>query len=109
MPPRATRSPFCKGLGSVSQSINLPGPGTYTVSFLAAQRGNLPSTQTFEVLVDNVVVGTFNSLTGTSYSSLVTPSFQITTGGSHTLEFLGTDIHGGDNTVFIDQVGINVV
>lgn len=29
--------------------------------------------------------------------------------GSHTIEFLGLDSFGGDNTVFIDNVGITLV
>ena len=64
------------------------------------------SFQTFEVLVDGNVVGTFNNLTGTSYQTLTTPSFMVGA-GIHTIKFLGTDLNGGDNTVFIDEVTIN--
>ena len=46
--------------------------GTYTLTFNAAQRGNVASAQTFQVLVDGAVVGTFNNLTGSAYSSLAT-------------------------------------
>ena len=48
---------------TITQNVTFDA-GTYTISFSAAQRGNVPSAQTFQVLIDNTVVGTFNSLTG---------------------------------------------
>ena len=80
--------------------------GTYTLSFNAAQRGNGGGAQTFQVLVDSNVVGTFNNLTGTGYGTLTTGSFAVTA-GNHTVTFQGTDLNGGDNTAFIDNVTIN--
>jgi Protein of unknown function (DUF642) len=80
--------------------------GTYTVSFSAAQRGNLSSAQTLQVLIDGEVVGTFNNLTGTAYTSLATSSFTVTA-GNHAVTFRGTNIYGGDNTLFVDQIAVN--
>jgi PQQ-like domain len=103
--PEGTQVAFLQAHGSLSQSILFP-EGTYDVTFSAAQRGNVQaSAQTFQVLIDNTVIGSFNNLTGTSYSTLTTSSFTVTP-GSHTLTFQGTDLAGGDNTVFIDQVSI---
>ena len=97
---------FIQSLGSISQNIVFV-PGTYDLSFSAAQRGNYQSsTQTFQVLVDGTVVGTFNTLTGTSYATLTTSSFTVTA-GSHTIIFQGTNLNGGDNTVLIDKLAIN--
>jgi hypothetical protein len=106
--PQGSQAAFVQALGSVSQNMVLPA-GTFTLSFSAAQRGNIQaSAQTFQVLVDGSVVGNFNNLTGTSYTTLVTSSFTVTA-GSHALVFQGTDLHGGDNTVFVDQVAINTL
>jgi hypothetical protein len=58
-----------------------------------------------QVLVDGTVVGTFNNLSSTAYTQLSTSSFTVTA-GLHTVTFQGTNLHGGDNTVFIDQVSV---
>jgi hypothetical protein len=103
--PQGAQVAFLQGMGSLSQVTNIPA-GSYTVSFFAAQRGNAQaSSQTFQVLVDGNVVGTFNNLAGAAYGALTTGSFTVAA-GSHTLTFQATDVHGGDNTVFIDQVTI---
>ena len=104
--PQGSQVAFLQGRGSFSQSLVLPA-GTYEITFSAAQRGNVQaSAQTFQVLIDSTVVATFNNLTGTSYTALITSSFTVGA-GSHTLTFQGTDLAGGDNTVFIDQVQIS--
>ncbi len=104
--PLGNQVAFIQSMGSISQSIVF-APGTYQMSFSAAQRGTYQaSTQTFQVLVDGTVVGTFNTLTGASYTTLTTSSFTVTA-GSHTVVFQGTNLNGGDNTVLIDQLAIN--
>jgi hypothetical protein len=99
--PEGTQVAFLQGIGSFSQLATFTA-GTYTLNFMAAQRGNFQaSNQTFQVLVDGVVIGTFTpgSTTYTAFSA----SFTVT-GGNHTITFVGTDPNGGDNTAFIDQV-----
>jgi Protein of unknown function (DUF642) len=100
--PQGGQVAFLQRLGAMSQTVTLGG-GTYAIGFSAAQRGNQPAAQTFNVLVDGTVVGTFNGLTGAAYSSLTTPTFTATA-GTHTISFQATNLNGGDNTVFIDQV-----
>ncbi|HEX4591645.1 MAG TPA: hypothetical protein VH120_17035, partial [Gemmataceae bacterium] len=95
---------FLQQNGSVSQSMTFAA-GTYALSFRAAQRGNGGGNQTFQVLVDGNVVGTFNNLTGTGFGTLSTGAFTVAA-GSHTVTFQGTNLNGGDNTVLIDQVAI---
>jgi hypothetical protein len=102
--PQASQVAFVQGTGSVSQSANFTA-GTYTINFYAAQRGNFGSPQTFQVLVDGKVVGTFNNLAGTNYTPLTTSSFTVED-GKHTVTFQGTNLNGGDSTVFIDQVAV---
>jgi hypothetical protein len=104
--PEGGQVAFLQGLGSASQAVALTA-GTYTVSFTAAQRGNLASAQTFRVMVDGQVVGTFNSVAGTAYTPLTTSSFTVAT-GAHALTFQGTNINGGDNTILIDAVGVGL-
>jgi hypothetical protein len=81
-------------------------PGTYQLSFEAAQRANQPSQhQDFNVLVDGHPVGTFQP-SGTSYQTYTTAPFTITAPGPHTIAFQGLSTTG-DNTAFIDQVVIS--
>ena len=95
---------FLQTLGTFRQTGTLAA-GTYALTFSAAQRQNLmgnPKGETFQVLVDGVVVGTFNPVS-TNYTFFTTNSFTVT-GGQHTILFKGTNSYGGDNTAFLDQV-----
>src|SRR5262249_32509248 len=92
---------FLQATGSISQVINLDA-GTYAIILSAAQRpGNQ---QTFEIVVDGVVAGTVTPL-GSRFATYTSDPFTVT-GGSHTIEFLGLNPKGGDNTAFLDQIGI---
>jgi hypothetical protein len=99
--PDGSQVAFVQQGGSISQSVYL-NAGTYSLSFMAAQRGGQAHYQEIEVLVDGASVGTFipNS---NSYSLFATSSFTVTA-GTHTVEFLGLNPVGGDNTAFIDEV-----
>jgi len=102
--PDGTQVAFLQTTGSMSQAVNLAA-GSYTVSFVAAQRQNLsasPNGQTFQVLIDGQLGGNFNP-SSTSYTSLSTSTFTLSA-GPHTILFRGTNLNGGDNTAFIDQV-----
>jgi hypothetical protein len=103
--PQGSQVAFIQQNGTVSQSVSMAA-GTYNLSFFAAQRGNVASNQTFQVLVDGGLVGTFNNFSGTGYSTLTTSTFTVTA-GSHTITFQGTNLRGGDNTVFVDLVSLN--
>src|SRR5262249_14758299 len=105
-PPAPSRRPglFLQDFGSASQPIDLAA-GTYAVSFRAADRANFPSSQTYSVLFDGTVVGAFGGLTGTAYGLQVTGRFTAEA-GMHTLTFRGTNLNGGENTIFIDQVAL---
>jgi hypothetical protein len=104
--PQGSQVAFIQAAGSISQSVTFAA-GNYDIGFFAAQRANQQAGgQTFQILIDGNVVGTFNNLVGTSYTSWVTGSFTVTA-GSHRLTLLGTDLHGGDNTIFLDQIAIN--
>src|SRR5204862_13888 len=67
--PQGNQVLFVQQQGSASQTLTLPS-GTYSISLSAAQRGNLAGTQTLQVVIDGNIVGFFNSLAGTGYSTL---------------------------------------
>ena len=98
--PEGTQVAILQNNGSFSQAVTFAA-GSYTLNFQAAQRPG--PQQTFEVLVDGKVVGTFQPA-GATFQSFTTNSAFTVTAGSHTVEFLGTDTNGGDNTAFIDSV-----
>jgi hypothetical protein len=103
--PEGTQVAFLQTTGSFSQSLNLAA-GTYRLGFAAAQRGNIQaSAQTFRVLVDGLAVGTFTPA-GTSYSAFTTDAFTVAA-GAHTIQFVGLNPQGGDNTAFIDNVQLS--
>jgi hypothetical protein len=111
--PDGEQAAFIKDTGSISQSVYLAS-GFYNISFQAAQRDQDQSSyQTIEVLVDGVVVGTATpaqppfGTTKTSYGLYETTNFTVSA-GMHTIEFLGVNPNGGDNTAFIDDVQLNI-
>ena len=100
--PEGTQVGLLQGTGSFSQVVDGITAGTYEITFDAAQRGNYGlSQQNVQVLVDDVVVGTFTPA-GTSYTSDTTDTFTVTA-GSHTIAFQGLSA-SGDDTAFIDDV-----
>jgi subtilase family serine protease len=103
--PNGNQVAFLQEYGTISQTFFVTTSGNSTLTFSAAQRGNRNNGgENFEVLIDNVVVGTFKP-TSTSYSTF-SVLISLPAAGEHTIEFLGLDSAGGDNTVFLDQIAI---
>jgi hypothetical protein len=104
-PDGGTQVGFLKGISGMSQPVMLAA-GSYDLSFEAAQRSaNTDSQgQEVEVLVDSAVVGLIVPV-GTSYSLYETPSFTVA-GGTHTIQLVGLDPLGGDDTALIDLVSL---
>ena len=74
-------------------------------SFRAAQRGNYPfGTQTIAIVVDDTTVGLFTPPDST-YAAYSTPTLDIASSGTHTMEFVGVG-SGTDFTAFVDDVHI---
>ena len=102
--PAGTQVGYLQDTGSMSQTVYLDA-GTYQVSFLAAQRAiDQTNYQEIEVLVDGAPYGTIEPV-NTSYASYQSSTFTVAA-GAHTIELLGVNPLGGDNTAFIDQVTI---
>jgi hypothetical protein len=90
--PQGVQVCFLQGAGaSVSQTASFPA-GTYTVSFMAAQRSG--DAQTFQVLVDGIVVGNFTTCNSAS-SGVVSPTNKsVTFGNVSTSQPAGFTING---------------
>ena len=102
--PSGTQVGFLQNTGSMSQTVYLDA-GTYQLSFLAAQdTTDQTNYQEIEVLVDGVAYGTIQPVT-TSYTSYQSTPFAVAA-GAHSIELLGVDPLGGNNTAFVDQVSI---
>jgi len=99
---------FVQMNGSMSQSFVLSESTTLSFSFLAAQRatgtasGPLPNRQDFDVYIDALHVGYFLPATITYLSYATNPVSLFA--GTHTLNFVGRNSDGRDNTVLIDAV-----
>jgi alpha-L-rhamnosidase len=102
--PAGVQAAFIQETGTITQAIPGFTVGTnYVISFLAAERLN--DAQTWNVTVNGAVVASFNP--GSNATSYVTYTASFTaTATTETVAFVGTDLAGGDNTVFIDNVSI---
>ena len=104
--PDGTQMAFLQKSGSLIQTVVDWSTGTYQVSFSAAQRASInTSNQDFQVLLDDQVIGAFTP-TSASFQTYTTADFAVTA-GEHILGFRGLNTAGGDNTAFIDQVSVN--
>ena len=112
-PPSFTGLPFTQAVflqgqnSSVLQEVGGFSAGSYTLSFYLGSRFidccGYDGNQTVQALIDGNVIGTW-ALTSFTPFTLVTASFTVSTGGTHTLEFRG--INYGDHTAFLSYVNI---
>ena len=101
--PHGTQVAFVQNLGTITQTLTGLTPGkTYTLSYLAAQRGGGSGGQTWDVKIGSTVIQSNNIPGSTSFISS-TVNF-VASAASQTLAFVGTNLSGGDRTVFIDNV-----
>ena len=102
--PQGNQAAFVQEYGTISQPVSGLIPGTnYTILFQAAERpGN---SQSWKVTVNGTSIATYNPGSGATAYTTYTASFTAAA-ATETLAFVGTDLGGGDNTVFIDNVQI---
>ena len=101
--PQGVQAAFIQGHGVISQVLSGFNPGTtYTINYDAAQRPG--SSQSWNVMIDNRIIKSNNpgSTTYTPYTAVFAAT-EVT----HTLFFVGTDLAGNEDTVFIDDVRIS--
>jgi hypothetical protein len=107
--PQGAQAAFIQGYGFISQVLSGFTPGmNYTITYSAAQRSGIyqHGGETWNVTIDGAVIQT-NTPGSTSYTTF-TASFTASA-ATHTLAFVGTDLAGGDNTVFIDNILISPI
>jgi hypothetical protein len=98
--PEGSQVAFLQQTGSISQVVDLPA-GMYVMNFMAAQRpGNQ---QTFEVDLDGTELATVTP-SGSRFALYSSGTFIVVTAGPHTIQFIGLNPNGGDNTAFLDQI-----
>jgi len=113
---------FVQDTGNMSQNFTAATKGFYKLTFVAEQQPS--STQNFEALVNGVVLNTaangYNALSeaGLDNSTGIIPPIssgawntytlytQELAPGTYSIEFLGLNMVGGDNSVFIDSVNL---
>lgn len=95
------------GPGSVAtQTFNAPA-GRYRLSLRAAQRiqGAVTNQQTIILRVNNLQIAKLSPSDG-NYASITTQTF-VLPAGTHTLQLIGENPLGGDNTVFVDDLRLH--
>lgn len=104
--PEGSQAAFVQQFGSFAQTIAGFTPGTsYTISYSAAQRSTVQNGgETWDVAIDGNVIK--SNIAGATTYTAQTATFTATA-GFHTLSFVGTNLNGGDNTVFIDNLSFN--
>jgi fibronectin type 3 domain-containing protein len=107
--PQGVQAAFLQSTSTISQTVSGLTTGTvYTVTFDAAQRSNGNNGgQTWNLTMNGTTIASFAP--PQSATSYLPYSAQFTaTASSETLAFVGTDTNGGDNTIFLDAVSINI-
>lgn len=101
--PAGTQVAFVQyNTSSISQTLNFPSSGNYTLTVKAALRGRWNAgSQTVQVTVDGAVVGSFTPAS-TSYQTFTIPF--TASQGDHQIAFKGTST--ADATALIDDVVI---
>jgi hypothetical protein len=106
--PQGEQAAFLQSISTISQAISGFVPGAeYSVTFSAAQRAGQSENggQTWNLTVNGATIASYNPpATATNYVDY-TANFTATA-ATQTLSFVGTDLAGGDNTVFLDNVRI---
>jgi hypothetical protein len=105
--PEGVQAAFLQENGSVSLLLSGFTVGTsYTITYSSAQRPNVNvGGESWNVTIDGAVIKSNNVPGATSYTTF-TANFTASA-VTHALAFVGTDLAGGDNTVFIDNVRIS--
>jgi len=108
--PEGVQVAFLQGSSIISQTLSGFVPGKpYVIAFSGAQRNRAAQLgQTWDLRIDGMTIGSFAP--PQSATNYVDYTFTFTaTATGHTLAFVGTNMNGGDNTVFLDNVRIKTV
>jgi len=95
-------------LGSISQSVNFPAAGIYSMSFQSANWINEGGPQPLQFSVDGINVGSPLSPLSTNFAPQTTASFGLSSAGNHTIALSATTNNGFDIS-FIDLVSLSQI
>jgi hypothetical protein len=105
---------FVQTGGSIWQTFNAPFTGLFSVGWLEASRDDhrqlnsaatFDGAQTYQVLIDSLVIGTFSTPNSQDFQAETSLSFLLIGGNSYTLTFQGTTT-SGDHTAYIDRISL---
>jgi hypothetical protein len=102
--PSGSQAAFLQQTGVIRQSF-VTGDGPVRITGMAAQRSYNSSFQIFDVRIDGQSIGSIRPK-NTAFAPFTTPALHLAP-GLHTLELVGLNPNGGDNTAFVDQIGIS--
>jgi hypothetical protein len=108
--PEGVQVAFLQGSAIISQALSgfIPGK-TYVIAFSGAQRTRATQLgQTWDVRIDGLTIGSFAPPQSATNYAEYTVTFTASA-TAHILAFVGTNMNGGDNTVFLDNVRITTV
>ncbi len=109
--PQGVQVAFLQGTSTITQTFTgLVTGAIYQITFAAAQRNNIygaQTGQTWQLSMDGTTIGSYAPPESAQSYSNYTAIFTASSATNHTIVFVGTDINGGDNTVFLDNVLIN--
>ncbi|WP_342570032.1 FN3 associated domain-containing protein [Paenibacillus sp. FSL R5-0749] len=108
--PEGTQAAYLQTLngkqGEFSQSLIFPA-GHYAIQFQSAKRSSFGGQQSFDVYMDDQLLGSFIPTSG-AYAEFTTNSFQLIKPGKHQIRFVATS-GTGDNTAFVDDIMITAL
>ncbi|MCX6893043.1 MAG: autotransporter-associated beta strand repeat-containing protein [Verrucomicrobia bacterium] len=107
--PNGSQAAFIQGTSSgakISQTINFPVTGNYTVTFSCIGRAGSFGPNTIQVQVDGNIISTvsYSSQSQSAWQNYIAP-YNCTSTGNHTLAFVGART-GGDYSSSIDNVTV---
>ncbi|MGQ2965556.1 PEP-CTERM sorting domain-containing protein [Methylophilus sp.] len=91
--------------GFLSQTFNVSQAGNADLSFFYGLRPNYAAGQALEVYLNGDLLTTLSTQTGWTNGNL---SLGFLNAGNNTIAFKGTGGLGGDTTVFLDRVAVNI-
>jgi len=108
--PDGVQVAFLQGIATISQVISNFVMGTSNlITFYAAQRAVYVSGgQTWSLKINNFTIASFAPATAATNYVSYSATFKASS-TNQTVSFVGTDTHGGDNTVFLDKVRIQTL
>ncbi len=106
---------FVQVNGTLEQTFTANDTGLFSLSWMEAGRpsNGAGGNESYNVLLNNSVLGSFGSTTGQAFTARSTGPFALVSGTNYTLTFQGTTTYLGssetDNTAYIDQVSLSQV